>query len=105
MGTESNLQSMVIKVYISSQTPSNEIRKQQRQVTDFLQSNGIQHDEIDMSQYPQARRDILDKLRENSAAQAPMIFDEDGEFVGEYLDFFDARKQATHARTGTRTGS
>ena len=33
---------MVLKVFISSQTPSQQIRKQQRAVTDYLEANKIQ---------------------------------------------------------------
>merc|ERR1712227_880181 len=84
---------MVLTVYYSGQTFSNQVRNEQRMILDYLRSNGIEHLRVDMSQNPAARRDILTKIPEEShcSGMAPIIFNEE-DYLGQYNEFFSARE-------------
>merc|ERR1719394_833972 len=88
---------MVLRVYISSQTCSHKIRGEQRALLDFLSSNKIMFDEVDMSQYPEKRKEILGRIPSDYATvESPIIFnnsEESLDFVGLYDEFFNAREQ------------
>merc|ERR1711990_811218 len=83
---------MVLTVYYSGQTFSNQVRNEQRMILDYLRSNGIEHVKVDMSQNPAARRDILTKIPESHCSGiAPIIFNEE-DYLGQFNEFFSARE-------------
>merc|ERR1712183_568181 len=84
---------MVLTVYYSGQTFSNQVRNEQRMILDYLRSNGIEHMKVDMSQNPAARREILTKIPEEASCSgmAPILFNEE-DYIGQYNEFFSARE-------------
>merc|ERR1712212_1232278 len=91
--SEPQKRKMVLTVYYSGQTFSNQVRNEQRMILDYLRSNGIEHSTVDMSQNPAARREILTKIPEESSCSgmAPIIFNEE-DYLGQFHEFFSARE-------------
>ncbi|XP_077367552.1 SH3 domain-binding glutamic acid-rich-like protein 2 isoform X3 [Festucalex cinctus] len=90
---------VIIKVYIASSSGSLAVKKQQQAVVGFLEANGIQFQQVDITMLEEQRQWMYrhipcDKRPEKGNPLPPQIFNGD-RYCGDYEDFFQSKENNT----------
>ncbi|XP_077443407.1 SH3 domain-binding glutamic acid-rich-like protein 2 [Stigmatopora argus] len=85
-----------LKVYVASSSGSVAVKKQQQAVVGFLESNGIQFQEVDITMLEEQKLWMYqhipkDKQPKKGKPLPPQIFNDD-RYCGDYEDFFQSKE-------------
>lgn len=88
---------MVVRVYISQISSSNEIKKRQQRVQMILSSLNIDHEVVDVTEpgHEKAREHLSSvcKKRNSETVASPPQFFNDDTYCGDYDDFYKANDE------------
>ncbi|XP_056588673.1 SH3 domain-binding glutamic acid-rich-like protein 3 [Triplophysa dalaica] len=79
---------MSVTVYFTSVSGSREVKQQQSEIFQFLDSKKIKYFTEDISQSPEKKEEMRKKVG-NQSAMPPQVFN-GGKYCGDYQKFFDA---------------
>ncbi|XP_073679328.1 SH3 domain-binding glutamic acid-rich-like protein 3 [Garra rufa] len=79
---------MTITVYFSSASGSREVKQQQSEIFQFLDSKKLKYFALDITESTDRKEEMRKKVG-NPSAMPPQVFNED-KYCGDYQKFFDA---------------